>query len=196
MIVRAPRGVAGRRSVTVKLTLVRPGEGHPTLIERSITLDAAHRAIALIVRNGQIVDDTTPVPTAESARARRLDDARPARDRLRSRRDRGDGLLRRNASNHGVRKASDPRQDGRSVGPLAVSGGYGVDVKSLREAFDRGVNYWYHGSFRKPAMTQAVREIVREQKREQLVLVLQSYTRWACVFVREVTAARAAQIGH
>lgn len=68
---------------------------------------------------------------------------------------------------------------GLSVGPLAVSGGYGVDAKSLREAFDRGVNYWYHGSFRRPAMTQAVRELVQAGQRDQLVLVLQSYTRWA-----------------
>ncbi len=33
---------------------------------------------------------------------------------------------------------------GLSVCPLAVSGGYGVDDKSLLRAFDRGVNYWYH----------------------------------------------------
>lgn len=68
---------------------------------------------------------------------------------------------------------------GLSVGPLAVSGGYGVDAKSLREAFDRGVNYWYHGSFRRPAMTQAIRELVAAGKRDELVLVLQSYTRWS-----------------
>jgi Flp pilus assembly protein TadD len=65
LIVRAPRGVAGRRSVTVKLTLVRPGEGRPTLIDRSITLDAGHRALSFVVRNGQIVDDATPVPVSE-----------------------------------------------------------------------------------------------------------------------------------
>lgn len=68
---------------------------------------------------------------------------------------------------------------GLSVCPLAVSGGYGVDAKSLREAFDRGVNYWYHGSFRRPAMTQAIREIIADGKRDELVLVLQSYTRWS-----------------
>jgi aryl-alcohol dehydrogenase-like predicted oxidoreductase len=68
---------------------------------------------------------------------------------------------------------------GLSVCPLAVSGGYGVDARSLREAFDRGVNYWYHGSFRRPGMTQAVRELVGAGKRDALVLVLQSYTRWS-----------------
>ncbi len=67
---------------------------------------------------------------------------------------------------------------GLKVGPLAVSGGYGVDARSLRDAFDRGVNYWYHGSMRKPAMTQAIREIGEAGKRDDLVVVLQSYSRW------------------
>ena len=66
---------------------------------------------------------------------------------------------------------------GLSVGPLAVSGGYGVDTRSLRKAVDRGGNYWYHGSFRKPAMTVAIREIVQAGQRDQLVVVLQSYSR-------------------
>jgi hypothetical protein len=45
---------------------------------------------------------------------------------------------------------------GLSVCPLAVSGGYGVDDKSLLRAFDRGVNYWYHGSMLRPGMTSAI----------------------------------------
>ncbi|HEY3447114.1 MAG TPA: aldo/keto reductase [Myxococcales bacterium] len=68
---------------------------------------------------------------------------------------------------------------GLSVGPLAVSGGYGADAPTLRKAFERGVNYWYHGSLRKPGMTQAIREIVQAGQREKLVLVLQSYSRSA-----------------
>jgi aryl-alcohol dehydrogenase-like predicted oxidoreductase len=68
---------------------------------------------------------------------------------------------------------------GLSVCPLAVSGGYSVDARSLREAFDRGVNYWYHGSFRRPAMTQAIRELIAARRRDELVIVLQSYTRWS-----------------
>jgi hypothetical protein len=38
---------------------------------------------------------------------------------------------------------------GLSVGPLGVSGSFGVDATSLRRAFDRGVSYWYHGSIRR-----------------------------------------------
>lgn len=68
---------------------------------------------------------------------------------------------------------------GLSVCPLAVSGGYGVDARSLRRAFDRGVNYWYHGSLRKPGMTEAFRELAQAGQRDKVVLVLQSYSRSA-----------------
>ncbi len=64
------------------------------------------------------------------------------------------------------------------VGPLAVSGGYSVDARSLRDALDRGVSYWYHGSIRRPGMTQAIRELVAAGRRDDIVLALQSYSRW------------------
>jgi hypothetical protein len=65
LILRVPRGLAGRRSITAKLWLVVPGEPHPTLVERTVTLDGSHRLLPLIVRNGQIVDDATPLPPSE-----------------------------------------------------------------------------------------------------------------------------------
>lgn len=68
---------------------------------------------------------------------------------------------------------------GIEVGPLAVSGGYDVDARSLREALDRGVNYWYHGSIRRAGMTAAIRETVAAGRRDDLVIALQSYSRWA-----------------
>ncbi len=87
---------------------------------------------------------------------------------------------------------------GLSVGPLAVSGGYGVEARPLREAFERGVNYWYHGSLRKRGMTEAIRELISSGKRDELVLCLQSYTRWPWFLerslargLREVGAERA-----
>jgi aryl-alcohol dehydrogenase-like predicted oxidoreductase len=64
---------------------------------------------------------------------------------------------------------------GLSVCPLAVSGGYKVDEKSLLRAFDRGVNYWYHGSLLRPGMTKAIRQIVSAGKRDELVIALQCY---------------------
>ena len=65
-----------------------------------------------------------------------------------------------------------------SVGPLAVSGGYGVDEKSLLRAFDRGVNYWYHGSRTMKGMTAAIKTLVAAGKRDDLVIALQCYLSW------------------
>jgi hypothetical protein len=65
LLVRAPRGVAGRRTVEVRVTLVRPGDGRPTLVERTVRLDATRRTVALAVRGGQLVDDSEPLPAAE-----------------------------------------------------------------------------------------------------------------------------------
>jgi len=62
----------------------------------------------------------------------------------------------------------------------------GVDAASLRRAFDRGVNYWYHGSWRGAGMTTAVRELVAAGRRDDLVLVLQSYARFAWPVERSV----------
>jgi aryl-alcohol dehydrogenase-like predicted oxidoreductase len=67
---------------------------------------------------------------------------------------------------------------GLSVCPLAVAGGYKVDEKSLLRAFDRGVNYWYHGSLVRPGMTRAVRQLVAAGKRDELVIALQCYLAW------------------
>ena len=72
------------------------------------------------------------------------------------------------------------------VSPLGVSGGMGVDAQSLRRALDRGVNYWYHGSLRRAGMTQAVRELVAAGRRDELVIVLQSYARWGWHLERSV----------
>jgi aryl-alcohol dehydrogenase-like predicted oxidoreductase len=66
---------------------------------------------------------------------------------------------------------------GLSVGRLGVSGGYGIDKDSLLKALDRGVNYWYHGSFRFPGMAAAVRSLASTGRRDEIVLVLQSYSR-------------------
>jgi aryl-alcohol dehydrogenase-like predicted oxidoreductase len=76
---------------------------------------------------------------------------------------------------------------GLSVGPLAVSGGYGVDEKSLLKAFDRGVNYWYHGSRTLKGMTGAIKTLIAAGKRDDLVIALQSYVRWPWYMERTLT---------
>jgi aryl-alcohol dehydrogenase-like predicted oxidoreductase len=78
-------------------------------------------------------------------------------------------------------------RSGLSVGPLGAAGGYGVDAGALLEAFDRGVNYFYHGSRRAAGMRQAIRELLAADKRDELVLVLQSYARIAALLERSVT---------
>lgn len=68
-------------------------------------------------------------------------------------------------------------RSGLSVGPLGLAGGYGVDAAGVRRAFDRGVNYFYHGSRRAGGMAAAIRDLVAGGHREELVIVLQSYSR-------------------
>ncbi len=68
-------------------------------------------------------------------------------------------------------------RSGLSVGPLGVSGGYGVGSAALLKAFDRGVNYFYHGSRRLSGMARAIRDLVAAGRRDELVVVLQSYAR-------------------
>ena len=68
-------------------------------------------------------------------------------------------------------------RSGLEVGPLALAGGYGIGARAARQAFDRGVNYWYHGSRRCPGMRAAIRELVAAGHRDELVVVLQSYSR-------------------
>jgi predicted aldo/keto reductase-like oxidoreductase len=70
------------------------------------------------------------------------------------------------------------------VGPLAVAGGYGVDERSLLEAIERGVNYWYHGSVRFRGMRNAIRSLVADGRRSEVVVVLQSYSRHAWLLER------------
>lgn len=68
-------------------------------------------------------------------------------------------------------------RSGLSVGPLGLAGGYGVEAAAVRRAFDRGVNYFYHGSRRAAGMTAAIRDLVAGGHRDELVVVLQSYWR-------------------
>ena len=66
---------------------------------------------------------------------------------------------------------------GLKVCRLGVAAGYGAPTEAFEEAFERGVNYFYWGSMRTQAMGQAIQNIVRKGRRDDLVLVLQSYSR-------------------
>ena len=76
----------------------------------------------------------------------------------------------------------EPRLLGRTglkVGRLGVACSYGAPTEAFEEAFERGVNYFYWGSMRKKAMAVAIKNIIAKGKRDELVVVLQSYSRSA-----------------
>jgi predicted aldo/keto reductase-like oxidoreductase len=75
---------------------------------------------------------------------------------------------------------NEPRILGRTglkVGRLGVASSYGAPAVSFEEAFDKGCNYFYWGSLRKSGMSDAIRNICRKGKRDNLVIVIQSYSR-------------------
>jgi len=73
---------------------------------------------------------------------------------------------------------------GLMVGPLGVASSYGAPTNAFEEAFERGCNYFYWGSQRKDSMRQAIKNICRQGKRDDLIIVIQSYSRSA--FLMEV----------
>lgn len=66
---------------------------------------------------------------------------------------------------------------GLKVGRLGVACSYGAPTAAFEEAFDQGINYFYWGSTRKEAMAVAIRNIVARGLRDQLVVLIQSYSR-------------------
>jgi len=76
----------------------------------------------------------------------------------------------------------EPRNLGKTglkVGPLGVAASYGAPAAAFEEAFERGCNYFYWGSRRKDEMREAIKNICRQGKRDDLVIVIQSYSRSA-----------------
>jgi predicted aldo/keto reductase-like oxidoreductase len=77
---------------------------------------------------------------------------------------------------------SDPVTLGKTglrVGRLGISSSYGAPAKSYEEACERGCNYVNWGTFikgRSGAMKEAIRNIVRNGKRDQLVIGLLAYS--------------------
>ena len=72
---------------------------------------------------------------------------------------------------------------GLKVGRLGIGAAYGAPATAFEEAFERGCNYFYWTS-RKTGMRQAIKNICRQGKRDQLIIVIQSYSRSA--FLMEV----------
>lgn len=66
---------------------------------------------------------------------------------------------------------------GFMAGRLGISGGYGAPAEAIEMAYEKGVNYFYHGSLRRDAMTQAIKKITAQGQREKIFVVAQNYWR-------------------
>lgn len=74
----------------------------------------------------------------------------------------------------------EPRTLGRTglkVGRLGVASAYGAPAAAFEEAFERGCNYFYWGSLRRAGMAQAIKNLCGRGRRDDLVIVIQSYAR-------------------
>jgi len=67
---------------------------------------------------------------------------------------------------------------GLTVGRLGVAGGYGAPTQAFEMAFEQGCNYFYHGSARRSGMTQAIKNLCAKGKRDELIIVAQTYSRF------------------
>jgi aryl-alcohol dehydrogenase-like predicted oxidoreductase len=67
---------------------------------------------------------------------------------------------------------------GLSVVPLGIAASYGVSDADVERGIERGLNYLYWGSQRRPGFGQAVKRAAA-RRREDLAIVVQSYTRAA-----------------
>ncbi len=66
---------------------------------------------------------------------------------------------------------------GRRVGRLGLASGYGADQRCVEMAFERGMNYFYWGTFRRDSFGEGLRQL--RARRNSFLLVIQSYTRMA-----------------
>lgn len=57
-------------------------------------------------------------------------------------------------------------RSGLRVSRLGLGSSFKAPTSSYREAFERGVNYFYWGSVRRSLMGDAIREIARDQRED------------------------------
>jgi aryl-alcohol dehydrogenase-like predicted oxidoreductase len=67
-------------------------------------------------------------------------------------------------------------QTGLEVSRLGIGSSFGAPARVIEEAVERGVNYLYWGTIRRPAFGRAMRHVAR-RRREDVVLTVQSYSR-------------------
>jgi predicted aldo/keto reductase-like oxidoreductase len=75
----------------------------------------------------------------------------------------------------------------REVGRLGIGASYGVPASGVEMAFERGMNYIYWGTFRRPQFGVALRNL--KPKRDRTFLVIQSYSRMASLIAPSLERA-------
>ena len=63
---------------------------------------------------------------------------------------------------------------GLEVRKMGIGADAGIPARALEWAFERGVNYFYWGSRRRPGMKEAIRKLAAS-RREKMVIALQTY---------------------
>jgi aryl-alcohol dehydrogenase-like predicted oxidoreductase len=85
---------------------------------------------------------------------------------------------------------------GLEVGKMGIGADAGIPAHALEWAFERGVNYFYWGSRRRPGMKRAIRKLAKHQ-REKMVIALQTYDYTGLALGRTFTQGlRALQIDY
>jgi aryl-alcohol dehydrogenase-like predicted oxidoreductase len=79
-------------------------------------------------------------------------------------------------------------QTGLRASRLGIGSSFTSDERVIEEAVERGVNYLYWGSLRRPAFGRAIRNAAKRD-REQVVVTVQSYTRVAPLMAPSVEIA-------
>ena len=77
---------------------------------------------------------------------------------------------------------------GLRVSRLGIGSSFGLEVRDVESAVDRGINYLYWGSIRRAAFGKAIREVARK-RRDDVCLVVQSYTRVAWMMRHSLESA-------
>lgn len=77
---------------------------------------------------------------------------------------------------------------GLLVSRMGIGCSYGIETSSLLEAFDRGLNYFYFGTLRRAAMAKAIHQLLPAH-RDELVVAIQSYSRWPRILRKSVGIA-------
>ena len=67
---------------------------------------------------------------------------------------------------------------GVKVCRLGVASSYGAPAEAFEEAFERGCNYFYYGWKRDKGMHQAIGNLCRKGKRDDMIIVYHSYDRF------------------